>query len=40
MYHHRVDYPGFDFSGKREARPELKALKGGAEPPERLARGS
>lgn len=40
MYHHRVDYPGFDFSGKGESRAELKAVKGGAEVRDRWARSS
>ena len=43
MYHHRVDYPGFDFGrpksdSKAEAKPEAK---GGGEPRDRkVARGS
>lgn len=30
MYHHRVDYPGFDFSGKGEHRPVESSSRSGA----------
>jgi hypothetical protein len=42
MYHHRVDYPGFDFSGKGASKSEIKSFsRAGGEPRDRkVARGT
>jgi putative nucleotidyltransferase with HDIG domain len=35
MYHHRVDYPGFEFGKRGESRSDIRAARAGAEPRER-----
>ena len=42
MYHHRVDYPGFDFSGKGDSKPDLKSVpkSGGDLRDRKVARGT